>query len=171
MSDRGKSLVRQLEEVSRYPMPGSDSSARLALDLAMRVKTADVVAESYGLTRGDLLHRLRTDKQFAMQVKAYKEVWHNPMNAVERTRIKAAVLAEDGLVDVWRLFLDTDVHPSIRLDSYKHICKLGDVEPKAVGADGGGGTRFSVTINLPNCDPMEVVAAIDVEADEMEEIS
>jgi hypothetical protein len=68
------------------------------------------------------------------------------MNAAERVRIKAAALAEDGLMDIWHLLVDQDVNPSVRLDAHRHLAKLADVEPRR--EDAQSGPTFSLTLNL-----------------------
>lgn len=132
----------------------------------MRIKDAAQIAKEYDIPQAELARRIRTDRNFAAQILEYKRIWHHPTNAAERVRIKAAVLAEDGLINIWNIFQNPDTHPAVRLDAHKHLTKLADVEPKK-DLDAQG-SRFSVTINLPNVDPMEVVATV---ADASEDLS
>jgi len=150
-------LAQQFSRPSRWPSPGENASSRLALDLAMGIKTPKAIAEDYGLQPQELVQRLQNDRNFSRQVSEYRNVWLHPMNAAERVRIKAAVLAEDGLLEVWRILVSDDINPSVRLDAHKHVSRLADVEPKKDLADGG--SRFSVTINLPSGEAMQVVAS------------
>ena len=152
-------LTQQLTRPSRFPSPGHDASSRLALELAMRIKPAGAVADEYGIPRAELVRRLKTDKAFQAQIAEYQQIWLHPTNAAERVRIKSAVLAEDGLHALWDIFMDRDINPGIRLDCHKHLAKLADVEPRRAAEDAQG-SRFAVTINLPNVDPMEVVATV-----------
>jgi hypothetical protein len=122
----------------------------------MGIKPADQVARDYGLEPSELAARLRSDTAFQAQVKEYKQVWLHPSNAAERVRIKTAVLAEDGLVDLWAIFVNPEVNPATRLEVHKHVTKLADVEPRREGE--AMGSRFSVTIVLPGEEPMKVVA-------------
>ena len=140
------SLAQQLSRPSRWPSPGQDASSRMALDLAMGIKNPKTIAEDYGLPAQELVQRLQSDASFANQVSEYRKTWLHPMNAAERVRIKAAVLAEDGLIEIWRLLVDDTLNPSVRLDAHKHISKLADVEPRP--ADAQSGPTFSLTLNL-----------------------
>lgn len=157
-------IVPAITRPTHLHAPGEDSSARLALDLAMRLKSAAEVADDYGITAQELAHRLRTDKQFASMVRDLRQQWQSPMNATERVRAKAAVMSEDGLVTLWNVLQNTEVHPGTRLDVHRHLSKLADVEPRP--AAGPLGSRFSVTIMLPGSDiPLEVVAEVPDDAD------
>ena len=139
-------LAQQLSRPSRWPSPGQDASSRLALDLAMGIKNPKAIADDYGMPHQELVQRIQTDKAFARQVSEYRRIWLSPTNAAERVRIKAAVLAEDGLMEVWALIVDDTLNPSVRLDAHKHISKLADVEPRR--EDAQSGPTFSLTLNL-----------------------
>jgi hypothetical protein len=130
----------------------------MALELALRIKPASQIAEEYGISNTELAHRLKHDAAFKQQFLDLLDEWQHPLAAADRVRLKAAALAEDGLVELWGLFSNPDVNPSIKLDVHKHLSKLADVEPKRDASEQG--SRFSVTINLPNVDPMEVVANV-----------
>lgn len=158
-----QSLAQQLTRPSHLPSPGADSSARLALEIAMKIKPAAQVADEYGLTPQELAHRLKTDKQLRLQVAEYAAIWNSPMHAKERVRIKAACMAEDALMDVWAILTNGELNPSVRLDAHKHLTKLADVEPRREGAEGG--SRFSVTINLPGREEMVISAGTDDEGE------
>jgi hypothetical protein len=118
----------------------------MALDLAMAIKNPKDIAADYGLPPKELAQRLQTDTAFARQVREYRAIWLSPTNAAERVRIKSAVLAEDGLMEIWRVLVNDDLNPSVRLDAHKHLSKLADVEPRR--EDAQSGPTFSLTLNL-----------------------
>ena len=150
-------LTQQLSSPSRWPSPGADSSSRLALELAMSIKPVKSICEEYDIKPSELKVRLKTDAQLRLQVNEYAQIWNHPMNAKERVQIKSAVMAEDGLMDIWKIFTNPEGNPAVRLDCHRHLTKLADVEPKRDAAEQG--SRFSVTINLPGeSEPMRVVA-------------
>ncbi len=155
-------LTKKVTRPSKLPAPGNDASARLALELAMNIKSPAAIAAEYGLSTSELSRRLKSEPQLAGQVTEYRKVWNHPMNAAERVRIKTAVLVEDGLPDLWALFTNTENNPNMRLDVHKHLTKLADVEPKRE-ADNDIGSRFNVTIVLPGAEPMEIHAATGAE--------
>ena len=147
--------------------PAMDTSARLAVDLAMGIKTPAEVAQDYGLTPADLKLRLSKDKQLQHQVRELRQMWNDPTNVTERVRVKAGAMVEDALMDLWHMMTNPENHPGTRLDVHRHLSKLADVEPKRDATDAQG-SRFSVIINLPGqSEPMRVVAeqtaALDAE--------
>lgn len=136
------------------PAPGEDGSSRLALELAIGLRPAAEVADAYGLSASEVAHRLRDDKAFASQVMDLKRAWRSSLSAKDRVRMKSEVMVEDALPFLWKLLTNPEVHPGVRLDLHKHLTRLADVEPKPQAQEGG--SRFSVTINLPRQDPVEV---------------
>jgi len=155
-------LKQQIGKVSKWPSPGADSSSRLALELAMNIKNAQQICSEYDLPPNELRYRLNHDKQFRLQVAEYRQIWSHPTNAKERVQIKTATMVEDSLTDIWQILTNPDNNPAIRIDAHKHLSRLADVEPKKDGVDQG--SRFSVTINLPGAEPMQVVADAAVDA-------
>jgi len=150
-----KSLLQQFTKPSRWPSPGSDDSSRLALDLAMGIKPVAALLDDYGLSAAQMRQRM-ADPNYQAQIREYRRIWSSPMNAAERVRIKTAVMVEDGLTDLWQIMTNAEMNPSVRLDAHKHLTRLADVEPQR-SADAGG-SRFSVTINLPGQEQMVVEA-------------
>jgi hypothetical protein len=125
----------------------------------MNIRPTRDVAADYGLTERELAARIRNDRQFRQQIASYKAVWDAPTNARQRIQVKSAVLVEDALPALWNIMTDPDMHPSVRLDTHKHLAKLADVEPVPKDAGGPMGGGFSVVINLPGEDaPMRVVS-------------
>jgi hypothetical protein len=141
-------------------VPGEDSSSRLALDLAMNIRAPADIADAYGMTPQELSDLIKSDAQLRLQIREYKQVWSNPMNAVERIRIKAAVMVEDSLLDLWKIMTNEEQSPAVRLDTHRHLSKLADVEPRKDAGDQG--PKFSVTINVPGTtEPMTIDATLD----------
>lgn len=130
------------------PSAGVDGQrAALAAELAAAIIPVPDIAKRYNLTIPEL-KQLMTDPQFRHQVAEFKREWNSPLTAKERTRVKAALAVEDGLIEIYRIFHDPDIPPPVRLEAYRELVKLGDMAPKkeAEGPVGGG---FSITINVP----------------------
>ena len=140
------------------PPPSADKNARLAFELAVDLKPIDRILREYELDASELRRMLVDDPQLRNQINDIRKSWNSHLSAQERTQLKAALMAEDGLEDLWGMYVNQEIHPGVRVDIHKYLAKLGCVEPKPDAA--AGGSRFHVTINLPNVEPMEVIANV-----------
>lgn len=134
--------------------------ARLAAELIANLRPRKDIAAAYGYTEAQLVARVRSDKGFRSVLRNTKEVWESDSNARERVRQKAALLVEDGLLDIYGILTDTQVTPNVRVQSFETLAKVADV---ATPTKDGGGSGFKVVINLPNQQATELRPAIDVE--------
>lgn len=62
-------------------------------------------------------------------------------------RAKCAVMAEEGLVDLWHIFNNVETPRALRFDIHRQLVKWADLEPKQSAGPTGPG--FSISINLP----------------------
>lgn len=74
--------------------------------------------------------------------------WNAAENAPERVKIKAAAAIEEWLPEGFAQMHNQDAPLLHRNDLAKLMAKLGGMDRSGVGIEGGGGERFSVTINL-----------------------
>ncbi len=74
--------------------------------------------------------------------------WNAAENAPERVKIKAAAAIEEWLPEGFSQMHNQDAPLLHRNDLAKLMAKLGGMDRSGVGIEGGGGERFSVTINL-----------------------
>jgi hypothetical protein len=120
--------------------------AQLALELATGLFDAVQVFRNHGVSKDDA-KALMHDPQFRSMLVGYRKLWHSPMNATERVRLKSAVAVEDGLLELHRLYHDVTLAPQARLDAFKQLVQLSDLAPRPTNA-GSDGPRFSLTLNL-----------------------
>jgi hypothetical protein len=119
--------------------------AALAAELATKLLPLPEIIKRYDLTPAQLKDLLR-DQQFRHMVNEFRREWHSPLSARERVRLKSSLAVEDGLIELYRIFKDLDYTPSARLDAFKQLVGLADMQPKKDAVESG--PSFSLTLNL-----------------------
>jgi len=80
--------------------------------------------------------------------------WTSALNTQERVKIKSAAIIEEWLIEADRLAHDHQQPLNQRVELMKLIKSLSGMGLTA--AEGGGGERFSVTINLGNSESIKI---------------
>ena len=127
-------------------IPPNLQKAHLAYEMASNLLEVEEILQRHELTR-EQLDWLCTEPDFVQMLKESKQQWSSPLNVRERVRIKAAMAAEDGLAELYGLFRSVETPATQRLDAYKQLTALADVQPRKE-TDGGNGSMFSLTINV-----------------------
>jgi hypothetical protein len=125
----------------------ADPQAALAAELAAKLLPVEEILERYSKTPAQL-KQLMADKQFRHMVAEFRREWNSPLSARDRVKVKSALAVEDGILELNRLFYDPDVTPNVRLDAYKQLVQLADMQPKRDDAGPATG-GFSISINIP----------------------
>ncbi len=125
--------------------PDDLSTAALAAELATRLYPVADTLKRFGLTADQLKH-LMQDPQFRHQITEYRREWESPLSARERVRMKSALAVEDGLVELYRLYHDVTANPQARLDAFKQLVNLADMQPKQNAQ--AEGSKFTLNITL-----------------------
>lgn len=120
--------------------------ASLASELAIGMLPIPDILKRFGMTTVQLKQLLR-DQTFKNMVKQFKAEWHEASNSKERIRLKAAIMVEENLVELHRIFNDIEMNPSTRLEAFKQMTTLADVQPRHTGPDNSG-PKFNLTLNL-----------------------
>lgn len=118
----------------------------VAAELAANLKPAPQILAAHNLTT-DQFKAIAATPQFRTIFAEAKRLWHSDTNASERVRAKALMALEQMLLEVVRVVNDPDTAPQAKLEGVKVTARLAGME-KQPDADIGG-SRFSVTINLP----------------------
>lgn len=127
-------------------LPQTFPRAALAAEMAAQIHDTKTIAKRFDITLAQL-RELTREPAFNKMLEEFTREWESPMNVKERVRLKAAIAAEDGLAELYGIFQDVDLAPAARLDAFKQITTLADVQPSRAG-DGGGGGGFQISINL-----------------------
>lgn len=121
-------------------------SSRLALQVATKLYSTQDILKQFNLSPQEFKTILH-DPVFQKKYREAKELWNADTNALERIRAKSTMAVEDGLLTLVKIFKDSDLNATARLDAFEKLIKLSDTAPKK-DMEAGAGQSFSVTINL-----------------------
>lgn len=127
--------------------PEGFQKAHLASEIASDLIDLQDILERHQITQAHL-GVLTQQTEFSQMLDEFTRDWKSPMNVKERIRLKSALAIEDGLADMYQIFRNTDLQPAARLDAYKQLVTLSDTAPRREDSAGGGGSGFSITINV-----------------------
>lgn len=139
--------------VTTAPPPHLETAA-LAAELATRLYPVADTLKRFSITKAQLQH-LMQDPQFRYQVAEYRREWGSPLSARERVKMKSALAVEDGLAELYRLYHDVTANPQARLDAFKQLVNLADMQPKQNAQ--AEGSKFTLNITLAGQDSERVV--------------
>jgi hypothetical protein len=147
LTDPGTHAIAPGEHMALF----TELSSQLAAELVAKLQPADEILNRYGLTTQDF-SRLAATPAFKQMLKEAKITWESDMNAQERIRAKAAVIAEESLVVLHQIIHNSELPAPNRMDAIKHASTLADALPRKEG-EGGGSNKFTVNIDLSGKDP------------------
>jgi hypothetical protein len=131
------------------------SDVRLAWEIAANIAPLPDILRRWTLTYDDLKKKLR-DPLFRSLVKETKAIWKSELNTKERIRVKAQLLVEDSLLDVYSIVGDKAMHANARIDAFEKLAKIGDLT--APDKAQTSGERVTININLgDSTQPMKIV--------------
>lgn len=144
--------------------PGiSPNDARLAWELTAGISSIGDIMRRHRLTFDEYDAKKR-DPVFMAMFTEYKKYWDSDMSAAERVQLKAALLTEDSLLDIYELIKSDDTAPGVKLEAFTSLARAAQVGVK--GKDGAptSGERVQININLPGRQGVTIDApAITVE--------
>lgn len=137
-----------------------DSDSRLAIELALQIRSIPDVLKTYSLARSDLARKLR-QPMFRDMVKQAKILWNSDLSIKERIRLKSQVLVEDSLLSIFQIVHAADNAIPAKLDAFKQLSKIAEVEAPE-RKQNEIGSRFTVHINLgDNIAPVVIEGSTD----------
>lgn len=151
------------EDLPALPSPEPkvlELDPRLVVDVALGGEPPEEIAARYGLN-ADQWDQLRTNKHFRLAVaQKLAELKKGGVTF----KVKAGMMAEDLLADVYKKAKQPDVGLAALLTTAQWLTKVAELEPKS-DAKGIGGNGFSITINLPApVEPTPQLPAIEGDA-------
>jgi hypothetical protein len=146
-----------MSELPANPQPQVLSrDARLAAELVANLRPREEVAAAYGYTVAQMGQKLR-NPEFRKIIRETREAWSADKNVKERVRIKAGLLVEDSLLDVFAIVSDHTASHVARTNAFSQLTKVASMDSPDKGADGSG---FKVIINLPNQAPVQIAGPV-----------
>ena len=144
-----------MNQITTTPLDSNHLRASLAAELAVGLLPLPDILKRFDMTSEQLRQLLKVP-EFRGMVSQYKREWHEAANAKERIRLKAAVMVEENLIELHRIFNDIELNPTARMDAFKQMTNLADVQPSKDAS--ASGPRFNLTLNLGNDSPVTIDA-------------
>lgn len=139
---------------------GNDKDQRLAWELVAQISPLPDILRRHELTYNDLKNKLR-EPLFRSLVSETKRIWKSDLNTKERIRIKAALLVEDSMLEVYQVVHNRDLSPQARIDAFESLVGIADLKPDKNG--GAAGERVTINISVPGIEKPVVIESQAVE--------
>ena len=136
-----------MNNLTTQPLDREDMRASLAAEIAVGLLPLPDILKRFDMTSSQLKMLLK-EPSFKAMIKQFKQEWYEAANSKERIRLKAAIMVEENLLELHRIFNDIELNPAARLDAFKQMTTLADVQPKKDATDSG--PKFNLTLNLGN---------------------
>jgi hypothetical protein len=120
---------------------------QLAREIAMDIQPIDVILKTHEISdaRWD---EIKANYRFQKYLETSLIEWNSALNTGERVRLKALSLVEEALPEMYSRMHDPKEMLPAKVRALEVIGKIGGVGINNLGEKGGGGEKFSVTINL-----------------------
>jgi hypothetical protein len=119
---------------------------KLAREIAMDIQPIETILKQYSLT-AETFEILKSSGRFQSLLFSETEAWNGALNTHERVKLKAAAMLEEFLPELNNRLHDQDEALPAKIEGAKLVTKIAGIGERADSA-GGGGERFTVTINL-----------------------
>jgi hypothetical protein len=129
------------------PVGLSEQDARLAWELVANINSKADIMRRHGMTFDDFDAKL-LDPPFKTMLEEYRKRWNSELSVNQRVALKAALLTEDSLLDVYAIIKNTDASPGQRLEAFGALAKAGEVGVTKKET-GPAGAPVQITINIP----------------------
>lgn len=137
--------------------PVQRSEARLVWELVAKIAPLPDVLRRHSLSVLELKAKLK-EPMFRSLYKETKRIWESELNTKERIRVKAQLLVEDSLLDVYAIVQNDQMSPQVRVDAFEKLARIGSLGAPEKGT-GNEGERVQININIPGASAPVVVTA------------
>lgn len=124
------------------------ANPKMILELAAKINDPREIIARYGITT----HQFAALRDLPAFRNAYREArayWESDSNYKERIAVKAGIMVEETLMDIYDLIKDGDTHNAIKMDAFKTLASMAGADGKQKEAQAGG-QRVNIAINLGN---------------------
>lgn len=139
------------------PIPSDDRLfLSLAREVAMDIHPIETILVNHGLTPEKWEH-IQKNARFDQLLKAAVEEWNSALNTADRVKIKALACVEEALPEFFSKMHDPNETLPAKVRSLEVFANLAGFTKNAQVV-GGGGERFSVTINLGSDQQLKITS-------------
>lgn len=136
------------------PIP--EARSRLAWELVAKISPLPDILRRHNLTVTQLKQMMR-EPMFRSLMAETKKLWESELNAKERIRVKARLLVEDSILDIYQIVQNVELNPNARIDAFEQLAKIGELA--APEKNPTSNERVQITINIPGTDKPVVINA------------
>ena len=120
---------------------------RIAREIAIDLFDIETILENNEVDRNEF-ERVKTDPHFQRLLAAEINAWQSAGNTIERTKLKAGALLEEFLPEANARIHDKGETLTAKTELAKLLARIAGMGLERASIEGGGGERFTVTINL-----------------------
>jgi hypothetical protein len=120
---------------------------RLAREIAADLHKLDAILKNSSISQEEF-EEISKDPRFVTLLKSEIEAWNSAGNTHERTKLKAGMLMEEWLLEANARLHDAKEPLNSKTEVAKLLARLAGMGSEKADLLGGGGERFSITINL-----------------------
>lgn len=134
----------------------------LRFDLVSQIQSYENIGKRYGFGgEAGLMMFLQANPGFTKEVAKLRAMFSSDMSTQDRARLKALLASEELVTDIFALVSNPANSPAVRIDGFKQLNRMGGVDGlPAVAKDGGTGTQFSLTINMPDGRSEKIITTV-----------
>jgi hypothetical protein len=124
-----------------------DFLIRLAAEIAQDLNDLNVVLQKHNIT-ADQWVELEINPFFRKVLEAERTVWRSPLNAAERSKVKAAILTEQALPELDRRIQNGQEPLDKVVQGIKLLASIAGLGEKAQQSGLGSADKFVIQINM-----------------------
>jgi hypothetical protein len=134
----------------------SAGDARLAWELVTNIAPLGDLMRRHALTFDDYDAKKR-DPAFKAMLEQYRKSWNSEMSVNQRVALKAALLTEDSLLDIYSIIKNEEASPGQKLEAFGALAKAGEVgaQKKDTGVPA---VPVQINITVPGKEPVKLAA-------------
>ncbi len=119
----------------------------LATEIAQDLNELNVVLQKFQITADEWVE-LKINPFFTKVLEAERAVWGSPLNAAERTKVKAAILTEQALPALDRRIQNGEEPLDKVVQGIKLLASIAGLGEKSARNELGGTDKFVIQINM-----------------------
>lgn len=129
------------------PFEQQTKLVQMAREIAINHKDIETILKDYSITP-ETWDKIQGNPEFIKLLEGEIIAWQGAQNTHERTKLKAAAVIEEWLVEANARLYDEEETLTAKTELAKLIARIGEMGVANSNVNGAGGERFTVTINL-----------------------